>query len=242
MAFSEWAPWAVLVAAAVVFPLLVFIPAPYGRHYRPGWGPSMSARLSWVVMEAPSGGLFAIAWVGNPSFGDPVVLLLGGLYLAHYLERTLLFPLLMRGEGKRQPLLTIGMAIAFNVLNGWGNGAALSPRAVDARLVVGVALFVAGAAVNLHSDAVLRGLRGPGETGYKVPHGGLYRWVSAPNYLGELVEWVGFAVAAWTLPALAFAVFTFANLAPRARSHHRWYQAQFPDYPKERRALVPFLW
>jgi hypothetical protein len=37
-------------------------------------------------------------------------------------------------------------------------------------------------------------------------------------------------------------VWTFANLVPRARSHHAWYQKQFPTYPKERKALLPGLW
>ena len=45
------------------------------------------------------------------------------------------------------------------------------------------------------------------------------------------------ALAGW-----AFAVFTIANLAPRALTHHKWYRAQFPDYPPERRALIPGLW
>ena len=45
----------------------------------------------------------------------------------------------------------------------------------------------------------------------------------------------------WSLAGLAFAVFTVANLLPRALATHRWYRAQFPDYPPQRRAVVPFL-
>jgi steroid 5-alpha reductase family enzyme len=89
---------------------------------------------------------------------------------------------------------------------------------------------------------VLRTLRKPGETGYKIPHGGLYRFISSPNYFGELLEWSGFAIAAQTLAGWAFFFFTFANLAPRAVSHHRWYREKFSEYPSSRRALIPFLW
>ena len=64
------------------------------------------------------------------------------------------------------------------------------------------------------SDAILMSLRKPGETGYRIPHGGFYRWISSPNYFGEIVEWVGFALAAWTVPAWVFAWFTATNLIP----------------------------
>jgi protein-S-isoprenylcysteine O-methyltransferase Ste14 len=70
----------------------------------------------------------------------------------------------------------------------------------------------------------------------------LFEWVSCPNYLGEIVAWAGWALATWSPAGLVFAVWTFANLAPRAWSHHRWYRSNFPEYPKERKALVPGVW
>jgi protein-S-isoprenylcysteine O-methyltransferase Ste14 len=239
--FANTAPRIVLAAAALVFPLLFFIPAPYGRHYRPGFGPSLPARLGWVVMESPSLVLFAALWWTLPERFEPSLALLAALWLTHYAERTLIFSALMRGEGRRKPWLTVGMAIVFNVLNAGGNALSLAPRTPDGAYVFGVALFVVGMAINLHSDAVLRHLRAPGETGYRVPHGGFFRWVSSPNYFGEMIEWLGFALAAGTLASWAFFAFTVANLLPRAISHHRWYRERFPDYPGTRRALIPFV-
>ena len=93
--------------------------------------------------------------------------------------------------------------------------------------------------LNIHSDNVLLRLRRHGKTKYAVPEGGAYRFVSCPNYLGEILEWTGWAVATWSLGGLAFCVLTAANLIPRARSNHRWYQERFPDYPSTRRALIP---
>ena len=81
----------------------------------------------------------------------------------------------------------------------------------------------------------------PGETGYKIPHGGLYHYISCPNYFGELVEWAGWALLTFSLPGLAFFVWTAANLVPRALAHHRDYRARFTHYPAQRRALIPFL-
>jgi hypothetical protein len=34
--------------------------------------------------------------------------------------------------------------------------------------------------------------------------------------VGEILEWTGFAIACQSLPATAFAVYTFCNLFPRA--------------------------
>ena len=61
---------------------------------------------------------------------------------------------------------------------------------------LGLFLFLLGMGINVHSDSVLRGLRAPGETGYRIPHGGLFSHVSAPNYFGETLEWCGFAAVA----------------------------------------------
>ena len=143
---------------------------------------------------------------------------------------------------------TILMPDAFNVLNGAVNATWISqlgayPRDgyMDSRLWIGTSIFFAGWIVNLRSDNTLIALREPGESGYRIPQGGLFRWVSSPNYLGEIVVWFGWAIASWSWGGLAFAVYTFANLAPRARSTHAWYQETFPDYPKKRRALIPFI-
>ncbi len=109
-------------------------------------------------------------------------------------------------------------------------------------MILGLTLFLAGFMINRWADRVLQNLRQPGEKGYKIPFGGLYRWISCPNYLGEIIEWAGWAIATWSLPGLAFAIWTFANLAPRARAHHAWYHQNFPDYPTERKALFPGIW
>ncbi|HZW87686.1 MAG TPA: DUF1295 domain-containing protein [Myxococcaceae bacterium] len=240
--FAHIAPWIVLLSAIAVFPLLFFVTAPYGRHFRPGWGPAVGSRLGWVAMELPSVVLFVLVWVANPGFGMPMVTALGLLWLVHYVQRTFVFSLLQRSSGRRQAVLTVVLADVFNVLNATGNAAALHDRPFDALFLVGSVLFVGGLGLNVHSDQLLRRLRGPGETGYKVPFGGGFRYVSAPNYLGEIVEWIGFALAADTFAAWAFALFTFANLAPRALANHRWYRQRFADYPAERRALIPYLW
>ncbi len=244
-----YATWTEIALAAVTFVALLFITAPYGRHGRGGWGPEVPQRTAWILMEFPA----VIVWIGIYLAGahafevTPLVLL--AIWQSHYVYRTFVYPFRIRASGKTTPSSIIALAIAFNLLNAYVNarwvselGAYPASWLLDPRFLIGLAVFVAGYAINHHSDYVLMRLRKPGETGYKIPRGGLHDYVSSPNYFGELLEWTGWAIATWSLAGLAFALYTFANLAPRARDHRRWYAAQFPDYPKERRALLPFLW
>ena len=239
-----------LAVAGATFVALFFVAAPYGRHTRSGWGPTIGNRLGWIVMEAPAALLFAAAFVFGEHSRTAAALVFCGLWEAHYVHRAFIYPLRLRGRGKRMPVAVVGMALMFNGVNACLNGCYIFDLSGgypdswlrDPRFVAGLGLFLTGFIVNRQADHTLRTLREPGESGYQIPHGGLYRWVSCPNYLGEIVEWVGWAVATWSLPGLAFAVWTLANLAPRALAHHAWYQAHFADYPPERRALLPGLW
>jgi protein-S-isoprenylcysteine O-methyltransferase Ste14 len=236
-----------LVLAVLTYAGLLFIVAPYGRHGRGGWGPTVPARVGWVVMESPAPLVFFGVYLAGSHSGALVPLIFLAMWQTHYLQRTFVYPFLMR-SGARMPVSLMAMAITFNVLNAFINarwvseyGTYVASWLADPRFLFGFVLFAGGLALNLSSDRTLRGLRAPGESGYKVPQGGAYRWVSCPNYLGEIVEWTGWALATWSLAGLAFAVYTFANLAPRAIANHRWYHERFADYPPQRRALVPFL-
>jgi 3-oxo-5-alpha-steroid 4-dehydrogenase 1 len=234
--------------AAVIFVVLFFITAPYGRYTRPGWGPVISSRTGWIAMELPAAAVFGLFFLlGERNTGVlPVCFLI--LWQIHYLHRSLIYPFRIRSQQKIT-LVTVALGVIFNLGNTYLNGRylfTLGPKYPDAwlldpRFIAGVGLFACGFAVNKHSDWILRNLRRPGESGYQVPRGGLFRRVSCPNYLGEILEWTGWAVATWSLAGLSFAVWTAANLIPRAFWHHRWYRSEFPDYPRERKAVIPFL-
>jgi 3-oxo-5-alpha-steroid 4-dehydrogenase 1 len=238
-----------LALAVVTFVALRFVIAPYGRHARRGWGPTLPDRVGWVVMESPSLLWFSwVYWHGAHRF-EAAPLALWGMWTLHYAHRTIVYPLRLKSRGKRMPLVIVAMAIAFNVLNSTVNASFLgslgdygSRWLGDPRFVCGAVAFAAGMLVNLDADRRLFSLREGSDSGYRIPRGGLYDLVSCPNYLGEIVEWGGFALAAWSGAGAAFFVYTIANLAPRAAAHHAWYHERFPDYPPERRALVPFVW
>lgn len=243
-----WAVATMFVLALVTALILVRVSAPYGRYERSGWGPTLPATLGWVLMELPAVVLFTLFFITGDYHSNVVPLVFFSLWQLHYLNRTFFFPVRFRAKGRRMPFLIIFLALVFNTLNAYINarwighlGAYANEWLRDPRFLLGTALFLAGWLGNVHSDGILRNLRKPGETGYKIPHGGLYHWVSAPNYLCEMVEWAGWAIATWSTAGLAFAAYTAANLVPRAFSHHRWYKERFPDYPLKRKALIPHV-
>ncbi len=244
----NYATWAEIFLAGVVFVALIFLTAPYGRHGRAGWGPTIPNSVGWVVMELPAVFLFLPIFLLGQHGLEAVPLVFLSLWVFHYVHRTFVFPLRVRTKGKRMALVIVGMAFAFNTLNAYVVARWLSHFGSyrldwlhDPRFVIGVVLFLTGFAVNYKADLMLIDLRKPGETWYRVPRGWLYEYVACPNYLGEIVEWFGFAIATWSLPGLAFALFTAANIGPRAFSNRRWYRKTFPDYPDERKALIPFV-
>jgi 3-oxo-5-alpha-steroid 4-dehydrogenase 1 len=199
-------------------------------------------------MEAAAPLVFAICFaLGNAVTATTLVFL--GCWQFHYIYRAFIYPLYMRSNS-RMPIIIIGFGLIFNTVNGYLNGRYIftfadkytSQWLGDPRFIAGLAIFIIGLVINQRSDRVLRNLRRHGESAYRIPHGELYRWISCPNYFGEVIIWLGWAMATWSLPGLAFAVWTAANLAPRARAHHNWYQQQFPDYPPERKALLPGIW
>ena len=247
-ALYSWILTGVFVAAALTVLSLLFVSAPYGRHRRGGWGPAMNTRAAWVVMESPSVFWFLYVFAQGEHAWSAAPLLLAAMWQAHYIQRTLIFPFLLRTGGQPTPVTVVAMGFVFNLANAYLNARWISHLGdygaawlTDPRFLAGAALFAFGYALNRQSDRALRELRRPGEHGYKIPRGGAFELVSCPNYLGELVEWIGWAVATWSIAGLSFAVFTAANLVPRALSHHRWYREKFPDYPPERRAVIPFL-
>ena len=240
-------PWITL--ALIVFCLLFFVSAPYGRHERPGWGLKINNRLSWIVMEIVSPlslSYFFLMGTGEKPF---VVWIFFALWWLHYFNRSFIFPFRIKSQHKEVPVLITLFAIFFNTVNGFVNGYYLGNFAADYtsewlydfRFIIGLALFFTGFLINFQSDEILLKLRKPGESGYKIPYGGLYKYISCPNYFGECIEWIGFAVLTWSLPGVAFAMWTVANLAPRAILNHRWYLEKFTNYPSERKAFVPFL-
>jgi 3-oxo-5-alpha-steroid 4-dehydrogenase 1 len=241
--------YALFILAGVTFVSLLFVKAPYGRYARAGWGPMLNSKVAWIIQESPSVIAFAVFFFMGEDSTRIVPLVFFFVWQLHYIYRTYIYPFRLKGARKNASLVTAGLAFLFTILNSYINARYLTHFVVlytqdwliDPRFIIGIFLFFTGLAINFQSDNILINLRRSGGVEYGIPQGGLFQYVSCPNYLGEIMEWTGWAIATWSLPGLCFAVWTFANLFPRALSHHKWYLEKFPDYPKERTAIIPFI-
>ena len=245
--------------AVVVFIALFFFKAGYGYLSNSKWGPMINNKVAWVLMEAPAF-LFLLYYTvrfaqSGVDTGNckAVLYIMAGLFLLHYFQRSFIFPFLMRGKSK-MPVSVMLMGLVFNTLNaymigGWLYEVAPSGMYTTAWLhspqfIIGLIIFFAGMGINLHSDHVIRNLRKPGDTKHYIPRKGFYRYVTSANYFGELTEWTGFAILTWSPAGLLFAVWTFANLAPRAKSLTEKYIQEFgEEYSKlNKKHIIPFIW
>lgn len=235
--------------AGLTFIVLFFIPAPYGRYRKKGWGPVINGKAAWLVMESLSVLVMGLCFYFSDQTQNIPVLVFFLLWQFHYVYRAYIFPLTRRGRIQPMPIVIMSFAIVFNSINAFLNGYflfQLSPSFntawfIDIRFILGTVLFFSGFVMHVDSDRILNKLRNKEQGTYYIPHGHLFKFISCPNYLGEIIQWSGWALATWSLAGLSFAVWTVANLVPRAFSHHGFYKQRFKDYPKNRKALIPFI-
>ncbi|MEP5566345.1 MAG: methyltransferase [Halioglobus sp.] len=231
--------------------------APYGKLGSERSGINLSPRLGWFLMELPATLSFLWFYLHGQNAGEWVPMIFLGVWLVHYGNRGFIFPLLMRvarGTKGTFSLIVVVSGWLVTTLHGYLNAVFISHLSThmtvdwlsDPRFIIGMAIYVFGFLLNIQSDSIIRRLRSKaeiesGEKVYRIPQGGLFKYVTNPSYFSELLSFTGFAIATWSLGAVFVLVVSAANLIPRAFQVDRWYRDKFPDYPKDRKVLVPFL-
>ncbi|MDB3996514.1 hypothetical protein N9458_00615 [Gammaproteobacteria bacterium] len=235
-----------VLIAVITFIYLFYVNAPYGRHIRNGWGKNISARAGWVVMESPCVILMIVyAYI----MSDRLLLvhtIFLALWLLHYIHRSFIYPFVIDMTNPKMPISIAASAFFFNIVNvniqaiGIFYLAEYTQNWIQGSVFYfGLLLFLVGMYINIRSDYLIVSLRREKGPGYHLPNKFMHKYLSAPNYFGEIVEWIGWAILTWSISGLVFALWTIANLFPRALAHHRWYQEKFKDYPKNRKAIIP---
>ena len=242
-----------IIIAVIVFIALYFVTAGYGVFYNKKWGPTVPNKLGWIMMESPVFVVMILLCVFSERSSNIVCLIFLILFEIHYFQRSFVFPFLIRGKSK-MPLSVIVMGVVFNVLNAIMQGGWIfyvSPEnmyelswLLSPQFIIGTLIFIVGMIINIHSDYVIRNLREPGDTKHYLPKKGMFKYVTSANYFGEFVEWLGFAILTWSLSGAVFAVWTFANLTPRAAKIYDNYKKEFGDEldTKKVKRIIPFIY
>ena len=237
-------PWIIL--GCITFLVLLKIPAPYGKFTKTNWGPMIPSQLGWFVMEIISPIMFAYFFLVGNTNKNWVMWVFFICWVGHYTNRSIIYPLRQKNPAK-MPLSIALFAFLFNVVNGFLNGyflGSIQSYTMDYlsnwNFILGIILFLIGMRINMQSDTILLSLRSKNK-GYQIPKGGFFKYISYPNYFGEILEWTAFALMTWSWAGLSFMIWTMANLVPRAIKGHQWYHQQFDDYPEDRKAIFPFV-
>lgn len=243
--------WGMSALALIVFVTLYFVEAGYGMLFHKRWGWPISNKIAWMVMEVPVFIVMLLLWYKSNRQFEIVPLLIFLFFELHYLQRSFIFPFLLKGKSK-MPIGIMLMGVFFNLLNGYMQGEwifYLSPADMYStewlttpQFIIGTILFFTGMFINLQSDYIIRHLRKPGDTGHYLPQGGMFRYVTSANYFGEIVEWIGFAVLTWSASGWVFAWWTFANLVPRANAIYKRYQTMFGAAMGKRKRVIPYIY
>ena len=238
-------PW--LLLAIISFFFLFWINAPYGRFSDKNWGILVEYKIGWFVQEIISPLTFSYFFINGVAEKNIISWILFSIWVIHYINRSIIFPMRIRNTSKI-PISVIASAIFFNLVNGFINGYYIGniinfpiTYLYSMKFILGFIILIIGVIINTSADKVLIKIKNQ-NIGYQIPTGGLYKYITCPNYFGEIIQWTGFAIITWSFPALLFVLWTMANLIPRAKAYNNWYQLKFEgEYPNNKKAIIPYI-
>lgn len=173
-------------------------------------------------------------------------------WTVHYAKRELETLFVHRFSHATMPL----MNLAKNCSYYWGFAAYVSyfvnhplytPPPPDL-VYSGACLFYFMEIGNFTCHWTLRQLRPPGTRIRAIPTGGLFDYVTCPNYTYEILAWFGFNLMTSTVAGGLFMLAGATQMIIWAQGKHRNYRKEFngndgkPLYPKSRKMLVPFIY
>ncbi|MDR2083517.1 MAG: 3-oxo-5-alpha-steroid 4-dehydrogenase [Bacteroidales bacterium] len=228
--------------AVVVFIVLNFIEVGYGITINKKWGAAINNKIGWLCMEVPVFVLMTVLCLLSPriipfKISTSLVPLIFFLFFQiHYIRRSLIFPFLLKGKSK-MPVTVMLMGFLFNICNALMQGGWFFYKSpvdmytlswlLTPQFIIGTIIYFGGMIINIQSDKIIQDLRTPGDTKHYLPTKGLFKHVTGAHYFGEVIEWVGFAILTWSPAGAVFALWTFANLVPRANAVYHSYQKMF---------------
>ncbi|KAI9474677.1 3-oxo-5a-steroid 4- dehydrogenase [Coemansia sp. RSA 989] len=176
------------------------------------------------------------------------------LTMGHFIKRELETAFVHRFSNGTMPLLNLFKNSGhYHILSGlnlayWLYSPATAKGTLQAAklgnpsmLLLYSGIFLFAEVSNLITHITLRNLRPPGTRIRRIPTGYGFNLVSVPNYFFEIIAWTAFTCMTRSLAALLFLVVATAQMYVWAVKKHKQYKREFPDYPKSRKALFPFI-
>lgn len=116
----------------------------------------------------------------------------------------------------------------------------LAASAADASWlnIVGVLLYVFGELSNLAVHVNLASLRRPGSTERKIPTGYGFGLVTCPNYMFEIIAWIGVILVSRSWTIVLFIFFGALYMRAWAIAKEKAYRQQFGDKYKKHRYVM----
>jgi very-long-chain enoyl-CoA reductase len=104
-----------------------------------------------------------------------------------------------------------------------------------------IAAFTLFQLLNYKAHSILRDLRKEGTNERGIPKGWGFGLVSCANYFYETLVWLSFAIFSGTATAYVFLIVSFVQMTLWAKGKHHRYRKEFKDYPRGRKAIIPFV-
>jgi len=182
-----------------------------------------------------------------------VVKLACACWTAHYLKRILETLYVHRFSKATMPLMNLfkncGYYFGFTAFIAYfiNHPLYMPPSFGTVQIAAGCIGFLVAEIGNYSIHAALRDLRPPGTRERKIPmpNGNpltnMFNLVSCPNYTYEALAWFSFSVMTQCAPALIFTGVGLYQMSVWAIGKHNAYKKEFHNYPKSRRAILPFV-
>ena len=188
------------------------------------------------------------AWIGrrwNP--GDETRRLCLAIALSIYFVRLLFtqFVFLKRAVSWSEAAMIAPWVLCIYLLLALAGGT--NPAHPGIAGALGVILFLGGSWTNSYAEYARHKWKQLPENRGRLYTLGLFRYSRHPNYFGDLVSFSGLCLIAgrWItvlVPLIMLAGFIFANI-PMLDAHlHDHYGAEFDDYARRTRKLIPFVY
>ena len=243
---SNWTPFSigfyiVFGAFAVLLGFLdyyEFLPMRYSKF---GAEKGVPSRLGMFILYFLPVVIATICALPYLPTATPIQWIVYGAVVFHFGKRTLEVLFVHKYSGNMQPL-TLGIIVFSYALMGglisWLNANAIIK--MDVLFYLGIVFIIVGESGNFYHHKLLADLR-KNELGYHIPRGGWFEYATCPHYFFELLTWLGLVLVSRHFFTVLVFVAMLGYLTARSIKTRQWYRSRFPDYPKDHKFMIPFI-